>query len=216
MKGNTLRAARLTVGGKDFVHICIFMEFGFFFFFFEYFYEFEKRRIGDKLFSVSFLTSFRLFLKCSLIIVNSQTVFINAQSLKVFRVFHPSAHLRDIPEAFKHTHTQHWFIHWAFVLFDHSFIDWLLAEALLMALRLSWSGPKRAHSSAVRGHQGESRLAQNADAPNSFELSEFWAGGIPKALLLYFAHSDSEVHHISSWIQQRWASARVTVTLPYS
>lgn len=25
MKGNTLRAARLTVGGKDFVHICIFL-----------------------------------------------------------------------------------------------------------------------------------------------------------------------------------------------
>lgn len=210
MKGNTLRAARLTVGGKDFVHICIFMEFGIFFFL-NIFMSLKKRRIGDKLFSVSFLGYF-----WSVIIVNSQTVFINAQSLKVFRVFHPSAHLRDIPEAFKHTHTQHWFIHWAFVLFDHSFIDWLLAEALLMALRLSWSGPKRAHSSAVRGHRGESRLAQNADAPNSFELSEFWAGGIPKALLLYFAHSDSEVHHISSWIQQWWASARVTVTLPYS
>lgn len=145
----------------------------------------KKRRIGEKQIS-SFLKPILGYF-WSGIIVTSQTVFINAQSLKVFTVFHPSAHLRDIPEAFKHTYTQHWFIYWAFVLFDYSFIDWLLAEALLMALRLSWSGPKRAHSSAVRGHWGKSRLAQNADAPNSFELSEFWAGGIQKALLLYFA-----------------------------
>lgn len=57
MKGNTLRAARLTVGGKDFVHICIFMEFGIFFFL-NIFMSLKKRRIGDKLFSVSFLGYF--------------------------------------------------------------------------------------------------------------------------------------------------------------
>lgn len=126
-------------------------------------------------------------------------------------------HLQDISKAFKHTHAQH-----STDLFTEQLLNLCnCADVCLKPSWWPWGSAGRAlkeHIPLLSGATGanpgmhETQMLQMSSNYQNSELEGFRKHYFYISLI----QSARFQRCISSWVQKRWASARVTVTLPYS